>query len=483
MFMKNYSIWNENNKVKFCKAVSKNIETDVLIVGGGITGISTLYQLKNNGINAILVERNTCGEGVTSRSTAKITYLQEKIYMSIRNLVNEDMAKKYLKSQIDAVKMIKNIIQKEKISCDFHQVDSYLFTNEKSNVSKIEEEYQFLKSNHVSALKVSFIPFPLEFKSAIKVPDTYVIHPLKYIHYFKNQFYDSIYENSKVESINKENNIYISLVNGYQVKSKYVIIATHYPYFLIPYLLPIKTHIETSYIGAKKVSNYQNISAINIDKPCISMRYHYDGKNNYLVYLYGSFMSCNIKNIQDNFDHLKKQYEFDYVWSNKDIITNDYMPIIGRIKNSDDTLLIACGYNTWGFTNSTLASVILRDIILKKENPYTPLFSPHRTMNLSKAIRFPIDVGSSVKSILKSTKNNVNNSHVIYKKIHGENVMIYKDENGVEHIVKKRCPHMKCGLVFNETEKTWDCLCHGSRFSIDGKCIEGPSNFDINFKN
>ena len=91
-------------------------------------------------------------------------------------------------------------------------------------------------------------------------------------------------------------------------------------------------------------------------------------------------------------------------------------------------------------------------------------------------------MGCSVKAILKSTKNNVNNMGVIYKKIDGKNVAIYKDKNGKEHIVLNKCPHMKCGLVFNEVEETWDCLCHGSRFTIDGKCIEGPSNFDISFK-
>ena len=67
-------------------------------------------------------------------------------------------------------------------------------------------------------------------------------------------------------------------------------------------------------------------------------------------------------------------------------------------------------------------------------------------------------------------------------KINGEKVAIYKDTNGKEHIVYNRCPHMKCGIVFNEVENTWDCLCHGSRFDLDGKCIEGPSNYDISFK-
>ena len=133
-------------------------------------------------------------------------------------------------------------------------------------------------------------------------------------------------------------------------------------------------------------------------------------------------------------------------------------------------------------TNGTLAGKIISDIILKKNNPYIEIFSPHRSINLNKIIRFPIDLSCNIKSFIKSNKNNVNNSKVIYKKINEIDVAVYKDDDGKEHIVLNRCPHMKCGLLFNEVEKTWDCMCHGSRFDIDGNVIEGPSNYNITFK-
>lgn len=246
-------------------------------------------------------------------------------------------------------------------------------------------------------------------------------------------------------------------------------------------MMPLKSYVETSYIGAKETTEYKNISAINIDKPTISLRYH-ENQNKYLIYLYNSYMSCNIKNIKDNFGELLKHEDFDYVWSNKDIITNDYLPYIGRIYKNNDTFLMASGYNTWGISNGTLAGKILADIIMRSSNKYEKLFDPNRSFNLSKLVRLPIDIASSGKSILKSTKGNVNNQNVIYKKIKGINVAIYIDEKKKEHIVLNKCPHMKCGLVFNEIEKTWDCLCHGSRFDIDGNCIEGPSNYDISYK-
>ena len=468
--MKNYSIWQDfKTKIK-CSKINKDLETDVLIVGGGITGISILNELKENNISTLLIEQNKCGYGVTSRSTAKITYLQEKIYMNIRKY-NLDKANLYLKSQIEAVNKIKNNILNNNIECDFKQADSYLVTVNKNKVKDIKEEYEFLKKNNVNAEIIS----DKQIKMGIKVSDTYVFHPLKYIEFFKNKYQDIIYENSKLNSFKKENDYYICHVNNHTIKSKYLVIAAHYPYFLIPFLTPFKSHIETSFMGAKKVNMYVNQSLINIDKPTISYRFHED-KNSYFIYLENSLKSANIKNIKDYFDILKKRDNFQYIWSNKDIITNDYLPWIGSISNN---LLIATGFNTWGITNSALASMVIRDIILNKDNPYKELVNPKRSINLSKIKRLPIDISCSAIAYLKSTINNVNNTHIKYEKINNNKVAHVNYKNK-DILVKHKCPHMKCGLVFNEVENTWDCLCHGSKFDITGKLLEGPSKENIN---
>lgn len=477
MFMKNKSIWLEV-KNKTLKCVTKDLECNTVIVGGGITGLSTLYQLRKENVDTILVERNRCGEGVTARSTAKVTYLQEKEYMNIRKFGKVNVAKEYLESQLIAIKELKRIIEKENIDCDFKEATSYLFTDEEENRKKIDDEYDFLKS---AGADVEYEKSK-EYKYAIKAKGNYMFHPVKYVLSLRNILQEYIYENSKVEKISRKNGEYKCYVNGFVIKAKHVVVATHYPYFILPLLLPFKNHVETSYVGAKKVKEFKNINAINIDNKTISYRYHQDGKNNYFIYLTNSMASPNVKSIKDNFEDLKKKDNFDYIWSNKDIITNDYLPLIGKIDEDDDGVLIACGYNTWGMTNATLAGMVLRDIILKRQNKYIELLRPDRLLSWNKVVRFFPDAYGSVKAILKSGKGNVNNKNVIYTKLDGKNVAIYKDENNKEHIVLNRCPHMKCGLVFNEVEKTWDCLCHGSRYDIDGKCIEGPSNQDITFK-
>ena len=163
-------------------------------------------------------------------------------------------------------------------------------------------------------------------------------------------------------------------------------------------------------------------------------------------------------------------------------MTYDLLPFIGFI---DDNLLIGTGYNTWGMTNGFLAGWIISDLMLGNKNKYSSLFNPLRGINLGKVVNFPTILGSSAFSFAKSKlcKNKSwYSSNVKFEKRNGKDVAIYVDENKKEHIVYNKCPHLKCSLIFNEVEKTWDCPCHGSRFDLDGKCIEGPSNYDISYR-
>lgn len=478
--MKKQSIWKDVKTVEY-EPLKENISVDVLIVGGGITGLSVLYHFKDSGLSVALVEENICGHGVTSKSTAKITYLQDNTIMNIANFLDEKTAEKYIRSQKYAVEHLADIIEKEKIDCNLERTTSYLFTNTKKGTKKLCELTELLRNTGSQVCDCKEVPFDEPFKKAISVEETYVFHPLKYVIALKKKFAGKVYEHTRVEKIEKTDDHYTIFANGCRVETKYVVLASHYPYFLIPYFFPLKSHIEVSYLGAEPIAEYASYSAINIDKPTVSMRFHRDGQKIYRLYLSNSLPSCQISSIEENFSFLTDKSNFDYVWSNNDIITADYLPYIGPLTKNDSTILLATGYNTWGMTNATLAGKIISDEILGIKNEYREICSPHRHMNLSKMIRFPLDISASALAYIKSTKNNKNNGSVRYDTIDGKRVAIYRDKNGVEHIVLNRCPHMKCGLVLNETELTWDCLCHGSRFDIDGHVIEGPSNCDISF--
>ena len=177
--------------------------------------------------------------------------------------------------------------------------------------------------------------------------------------------------------------------------------------------------------------------------------------------------------------HLSEKIK--YYWFNYDVVTNDSMPIIGYLQKDNNDLLIGTGYNSWGMTNGSLAGKILSDLVLEKENKYSEIFDPNRVFNVNKLINyFSYNIINGYNYILsKVNKNPKFYKNVEIREENGIKYGVYTDEKGKEYIVYNLCPHMKCSLIFNTVDKTWDCPCHGSRFDIKGKVIKGPSTYDI----
>lgn len=478
------SIWNKKEKIENVKVLNKDIETDILIIGAGITGMTTAYFLKDK--NITIVDANLIGHGVTLNTTAKINYFQERVYTKIKNMSGNDKAVKYLNSQIYAIKNIKEIIEKNNIECDFKQVPSFVFANCESEIEPLNKEIEFLKQNNIKVYEKKLNISIKNYKSYC-VDDTYIFNPIKYLNGLKKILKDiNIYENTKITNIEKQESSYICHTDNYKIKAKKVVIATHYPYFLLPLLMPIKTEIEKSYVVVSKVKKDGEFTCISSSAPVYSCRFYNDGNDIYQISLAESHNTSIKQNDKEHFNNVKKIFklkEKDIImtYSNQDMMTPDYMPYIGKIKNN---MYIGCGYNTWGMTNSILASKIISDLILEKENEYIEIFNPNR-FNLANLVKLPIIMLSQIKSFL-GPKLNKNKSwyseRISFIDKNGKSLAVYKDESGFKHIVYNKCPHLGCSLIFNEEEKTWDCPCHSSRFDIDGKCIKGPSNYDISYK-
>ena len=442
--MKNISIWKDNYKETNYKELNKDIEVDVLIIGGGITGISSLFYLKDSNLKVALVEQNKIGLSTTGNSTGKLTYLQNDLIDKVRKFYNDDIAIEYIKSQIETINNIKRITDEYNIDCDLEKVNSYLYSNK--DIYKIKDLERFLKENNISVCKSDHKL--VDSKYMIMVSDTYIFNPLKFIKGLLRDNKYPIYENTSVIKIVKDKDYYICYTKSNKIKTKYIVLASHYPYFLKPFLFPFKVSLEKSYLSASKYE-IDSFSLISYSNPFISMRTYKD----YLIYLSNSHSINKDLCDRDNFNELIKKVNDlgtnpEYLWSNIDIMTSDGLPLIGRLK---DNILIGTGYNTWGLTNGFFAGKLLSDIIMNKANSYIELFSPKRF---------------NIKTIIPYFSNT-------YKNIDGF-IKGYLD-NSSNYI----CPHLGCKLIFNEEENTYDCPCHGSRFDKDGKCISSPANKDI----
>ena len=442
--MKNISIWKSTIKEKTFKTLDSDKVVDILIIGGGITGISTLYHLKDSNKKIMLVEQNKIGLSTTANSTGKLTYLQNDLIDKIRNNYDDKVAINYIKSQIDTINNEVSLIKKNQIDCDLEKVDSYIYTNKDSEVEKLKDLENFLNDNKIRTYnkKIDIV----DSKYMFYVKDTYLINPLKFLYGLTNNLEDMIYENTSIKKIEECDKYYMCYTDKYKIKAKYVVIASHYPYFNLPFLFPIKGYLEKSYISASKCDNYK-LSLISYKNPCISIRNYKD----YLIYLSNSRSINKDTCDKKNFDELlKKVYDLnlkpDYLWSNIDVITNDSLPYVGEIKKH---MFLATGYNTWGLTNGFLAGSIISSMIKREKHKYKKIFDPNRIS--------PNTLSSSISDISKNIGGYV-------KGIKG----------------KYKCTHMGCGLIYNEIEHTWDCPCHGSRFDKSGNVIMAPANKGIN---
>ena len=466
----NKSIWDE--KKGSYRYTRKNIQCDVLIIGGGITGVSTALMLSNSDKDVVLIDSNRCGNGITGKTTGKISIMQEYTYQKISKISN-NLAHVYLDSQVYAYKKLINIIKKYKIDCDLKKNDCYLFTNSNDSIEKIVEEKKIL-DKVIKCDVVTNLPNGYPCLYGIK-STSYVFNPIKYINFVKNICNSTIriYENTRAISISKKLDYYLIKTNRNKIKAKKVIICTHYPIFVKKFFFPIFTNITKEYVVCAKTDKVYNSNMISNDSNVVSIRYY----DNHIIYASGdNLLGNNLdnkKNMCNVVNDFKRHfnYSIDYTWYNYDITSCDYLPIIGEVS---DNIYVATAFNKWGMTNSILSACILSDLVCCKENRFSDTFSINRS-SLKKISCFK-NIFDNVVTYFKPKK-----SHIKYEKKEGIEYAIYTDVNGSHRVINK-CPHLGCKLVFNSFDKTWDCPCHSSRFDIDGNVIHGPSIYSIKEK-
>lgn len=474
--MQKKSIWSKEIKQKRMMNKMSCEEVDIVIIGGGITGVTLSYLLKDSNKKIVLVDQGIVGNNVTSRSTAKISFIQRDIYQKLEKTLGYNTAKKYYESQVFAIDTIKRIIDESRIKCDLEKSNSYLFTTLKSKENTIKREKKLLTSFGRKCIETDKLPIDFSCLKAFYAEGNYTFHPVKYLNGLINLVKDKveIVENLLVEEIKTEKNKYLLKTSKGMIKSKQVVVANQYPFFIKPGLLPFKNYIQREYVNVAKYKGGFNFNAINIEKELHSIRFYKD----YIIYVSNNHRITNQldtkKNYQKSRDDFYRLFKLssEYNWLNQDLMTNDHLPIIGEVKKN---LYIATGYNAWGMTNGVLGASIIYDLLLGNTNTFSELVNPNRfsIVGLTNSI---IDALSYIKSYVESP---FHNQCIYIEEEDGIKYNVYIDKKGKKHRVKRKCPHLKCNLIFNEEELTWDCPCHGSRFDLDGNLLEGPSKKNI----
>lgn len=497
------SLWLDfNKKINQFTSLSNETKVDICIIGAGIFGLTCAYYLSNLGFKVVVLEKDDIGEKTTGHTTAKITSQHGLFYDYLINSYNKKFASDYLEANEKAITNIKYIVDKEKIKCDFEYQNSYVYTTNKSELEYIKKEESAVESLDFPCEFVTKTGLPFKVEGAICFKNQAQFHPLKYLYGLCNAVSShggKIYTNTVATDIKKNvDSTYIISANNYTVKSKFVIIATHYPFINFPGFYFAKMYQSTSYIIAVDTKkNLFNGMYINSSNPIFSYRtVKYQGKELLLIGG-GDHKTGQPSCYQDTYGILeqeaKKFYpncEILYHWNTRDCVSIDKIPYIGQYSPFMPNVFVGTGFKKWGMTLSNIAANIIVNDICGKKNKYKYLFNPSR-LN-------PIKNRDEMKNILVQSTNSLllnklksanipfekiqNNSGSIVE-INNEKIGIYKKSEGEIYAVKPICTHLGCLLSWNDVDKTWDCPCHGSRFDYKGKNIYDPAFKDLDSYN
>ncbi len=428
------SLWLSSTQMPSFPSLESDITTDVLIIGGGIAGILTAFFLKEKGVDCVLTEKNRICRLTTGNTTAKITFQHGLIYSKILKGEGIEKAQMYLKSNEDALNKYAEL--SKSIDCDFELKDNFVYSL--SERQKLEDEMRALEKIGYKATFCEKLPLPFDTKGAVCFRNQAQFNPLKFLCAASENL--RIYENTFVREMVGT----VALTDKGRIRAKKVIVATHFPFINKHGMFFMKLYQHRSYVTS--LENAGQVKGMYVDESDKGMSFRSYGD---LLLLGGGGHRTGKKG--GSWEELRRfaaihypEGREKYFWAAQDCMTLDGIPYIGQYSKTTPDLYTATGFNKWGMTGAMVSATVLSDLVTEKKNQYAELYSPSRSMLKPQLF---LNGAESAINLLTPTK--------------------------------KRCPHLGCALKYNTAEHSWDCPCHGSRFSEEGVLIENPANGNL----
>jgi glycine/D-amino acid oxidase-like deaminating enzyme/nitrite reductase/ring-hydroxylating ferredoxin subunit len=492
------SLWMQTAVIPSRPALEQDAQADVCIVGGGMAGLSTAYLLAREGKSVVVVDDGLIGGGATCRTTAHLSNAIDDSYTKIEKAHGAEGAQLAAESHSAAIDRIESNVADERIACDFERVDGYLFVPPDQKADILQAELQ--AAHRAGLTEVEFIERAPSLRvntgQCLRFPRQGQFHPLKYLAGLLLAFESRggrIYGGTHVTDVQGGDRAEVRTKSGMRITARAVVVATNTPVndrvAIHTKQFPYRTYVIAARIGADAV-----VKALYWDTadPYHYVRRHHADGSEYLIVGGEDHKTGHADDAVQRYARLEawagERFSIgpvDFRWSGQVMESMDGLGFIGRNPLDDENVFIVTGDSGMGMTHGTIAGMLLTDLILGRPNRWSKLYDPsrvslHGTMEFAKE---NVNVAAQYTAYLtpgeQSSIEDVAPGSGAVLREGLTKVAIYRDPSGQVYRLSAVCPHLACIVEWNSSEKTWDCPCHGSRFTAVGGVINGPANSDL----
>lgn len=466
---------------------------DVIIAGGGITGISTALLLQQEGVNCLVLEANTLCFGTTGGTTAHLNTLLDTPYTTISKNFNKETARLVAQSAKEAIALIRHNINNYQLDCGFIETEAFLFAQTEEQENELTKIKDATSEAGVMTNYVQGIPVPIEFRKAMQVKGQAKFIPTKYVYGLAKAFEQAggtIAEHTCIMGAEENELIRVSTNRG-DLTGKVLIYATHIPPSIN--LLHLRCTPYRSYAMAVTLQNEKYPEGLCYDMYDPYRYYRSQEVNNKHFLIVGGYdhKTGQNDNTENSFRqlemHIRKYFQVDqiaYKWSSQYYEPADGLPYIGQLPGHSGKIYTATGYGGNGMVYSSVAAMLLKKIILNEESTYLHVYNPNRVKPIAGFVNFIKHNADVIKQFagkwlphedLEGLAGMATGEGKVIT-YNNHKIALYKDEQGALHAVDPICTHMKCEVKWNTAERSWDCPCHGARYSFSGEMLNGPAD-------